>query len=325
MTFPLNLPIAHLLAESETVLIAGAGGGFDVFTGLPIYHQLRAMGKTVHLANYSFVDFEQVQYIEDAEMLVPGVLLGTRGRMYADVAYYPEGYLARWFDRMQAAPLIVWVINKVGVPGVRQAYAALVDRLNLDAIILCDGGVDSLMRGDETGKGTFLEDTISVAAVAGLADVPVKLLAAIGMGTEIEEQVSHYAFLENVAALARTNAYYGSCALIPQMSAFQFYQQAARYVFEHGKHEASRIQTRLIPAVWGKFGDYNWYDHPRQPEVFLTPLTALYWFFDLEAVSARSYVTDLIEDKPTFAAAFRAVSAWARSQPTPPRQRLPLL
>ena len=50
----LNLPIFDQLESAKSILIAGAGGGFDVFAGLPIYFALRDMGKTVHLANFSF-------------------------------------------------------------------------------------------------------------------------------------------------------------------------------------------------------------------------------------------------------------------------------
>lgn len=52
----LNLPILDQLQSSQNILIAGAGGGFDVFAGLPIYFTLREQGKTVHLANFSFAD-----------------------------------------------------------------------------------------------------------------------------------------------------------------------------------------------------------------------------------------------------------------------------
>lgn len=43
------------LKSSRSVLIAGAGGGFDVFSGLPLYFFLRSLGKEVHLANLSWV------------------------------------------------------------------------------------------------------------------------------------------------------------------------------------------------------------------------------------------------------------------------------
>jgi hypothetical protein len=53
MTF-LQLPFFEAVADAETILLAGAGGGFDIFSGLPLYFGLKSMGKTVHLANLSF-------------------------------------------------------------------------------------------------------------------------------------------------------------------------------------------------------------------------------------------------------------------------------
>lgn len=44
------------LCDARRVLIAGAGGGFDVYAGLPLALALRSMGKEVHLANLSFAD-----------------------------------------------------------------------------------------------------------------------------------------------------------------------------------------------------------------------------------------------------------------------------
>ncbi len=52
----LNLPIYDQLAACKNLLIAGMGGGFDVFAGLPVYFELRRRGQAVHLANYTFSD-----------------------------------------------------------------------------------------------------------------------------------------------------------------------------------------------------------------------------------------------------------------------------
>lgn len=75
----LNLPILEQLASCERILIAGAGGGFDIFAGLPLYFTLRELGKTVHLANFSFSDMEVIQHFEPVEVLIPGQLYGTHG------------------------------------------------------------------------------------------------------------------------------------------------------------------------------------------------------------------------------------------------------
>ena len=50
----LTLPFQHELQQAKTVLLAGCGGGFDVFSGLPLFFALEAAGKTVHLANLTF-------------------------------------------------------------------------------------------------------------------------------------------------------------------------------------------------------------------------------------------------------------------------------
>lgn len=44
-------PLFAALASARRVLIAGAGGGFDVYAGLPLALALRAQGAEVHLAN----------------------------------------------------------------------------------------------------------------------------------------------------------------------------------------------------------------------------------------------------------------------------------
>jgi hypothetical protein len=50
----LTTPLLDQLQRAERVLIAGAGGGFDVFSGLPLFFALRDAGKAVFLANLSF-------------------------------------------------------------------------------------------------------------------------------------------------------------------------------------------------------------------------------------------------------------------------------
>lgn len=42
------------------------------------------------------------------------------------------------------------------------------DRLEIDAVVLVDGGTDIMLRGDESALGTPVEDVTSMAAVAGL-------------------------------------------------------------------------------------------------------------------------------------------------------------
>jgi hypothetical protein len=188
------------------------------------------------------------------------------------------------------------------------AYQALVEHLHIDAILLVDGGVDSLMRGNEEGSGTLVEDSLSLAAVRGV-DVPVKLLACIGFGTEVEESVCGYNALENMAALAKAGAFLGSCSLVPQMEVFQQFEAACRYVWEQPKHFQSHISTRIVPAVHGEFGQYHMYPYHERIPVCISPLMSLYWFFDATTVIKRNLLIDALLTCQTKVEAFRVVTS----------------
>jgi hypothetical protein len=317
----LNLPILDQLADSQNILIAGAGGGFDIFSGLPLYFTLRDMGKNVHLANYSFSEFDLVKLSSEPQSLADDLVLGPKGDIKYDLIYYPEGYLSQWFKRVRGEDVTVWMFARTGAGPLAEGYSALVNHLNIDALILVDGGVDSIMRGDEIGSGTMVEDSITLAAVKDI-DIPVKILACIGFGTELEEALCHYTALENIASLTKDGALLGSCALIPQMEVFQLFEAACRYVWEQPNHVKSHISTRIIPAVNGEFGTYSMY--PKEyPGAFISPLMTLYWFFDVRMVTERNLLIPLIRHTATTMQAILMCASMKRTTPQRARRTLP--
>ncbi len=319
----LNLPILDQLRDSQSILVAGAGGGFDVYAGLPVYFALKALGKNVHLANYSFSDYLFSSIISTAEVLEGDLLYGLSGSLQrTGNISAPEAYLAQWFEQVRGEKTTIWLFKNAGVEPLRKAYQTLVKHLGIDAIILIDGGVDSLMRGDETGPGTLIEDAISLAAIESL-DVPVKILACVGFGTEVEEGVCHHHALENIAALAKLGAFLGSCALTSQMEAFQLYEAAGRYVWEMPKHARSHISTRIIPAVHGEFGNHHMYPEAREESLFISPLMSLYWFFDAMAVIKRSLLIPQIQDSETVRDAFAVYAMYRTRAQLRPRKAIP--
>src|SRR5262249_38005932 len=119
----LNLPILEHLADSKNILISGAGGGFDVFAGLPLYFTLRAMGKTVHLANYSFTEFHIAQVASQPQVLLEDRVLGARGNVDLGIQYFPEGYLAQWFNMVRGEAVTIWMLARTGVAPLVESYA----------------------------------------------------------------------------------------------------------------------------------------------------------------------------------------------------------
>jgi len=156
----INLPVAvfNKIKDKKNILIAGMGGGFDVYGGLPLYHYLKKIGKRPILANYSFTNLAKLDESFEFKQL-NNFVIGTKGVFNEDsVNYFPEGHLARWMNEKKKLDETVWMFPKVGPKYLNMGYKKLIDNFNIDFIFLIDGGVDSLMTGDEEGFGTIPED-----------------------------------------------------------------------------------------------------------------------------------------------------------------------
>jgi hypothetical protein len=291
----LQLPFFAEVAESRRVLLAGAGGGFDVFCGLPLYHALRGAGKEVFLANLSFTTLHAVT----GERLTPALI-----RVTADsegprfINYFPEGYLCQWYRRL-GEEVAVWCLHRVGVRPLRQAYRVLAERLELDTVILVDGGTDSLMRGDEFGLGTPEEDLASIAAVDDL-DVPRKLLVCLGFGVDHFHGVCHAQFLEAVAELTRVGGFLGAFSLLADMPEVEKYMVAARAVFNLMPQHPSIVSASVLSALEGRYGDYHATERTAGSELWINPLLTLYWCFRLDPVARRVLYLEELKQTQTY-------------------------
>lgn len=308
-----GLPLFERLGESQRILIAGAGGGFDVFAGLPLYFALKDAGREVFLANLSFSD------LRGAQELVPGLYrvdgLSDGG------SYFPEKYLSSWFDtRGEAVP--VYGFDKTGVVPYRAAYEHLVELLDIDALVLVDGGTDSLMRGDEAGLGTPVEDMATVAATRGL-DLPTKLLVCLGFGVDTFHGVCHAQFLEAVAAIGRAGGYLGAFSVLPEMPESALYLEALEYVHRL-MPQMSIVNSSVASAIEHEFGDHHRTERTRGSVLWINPLMALYFAFELGPVADRVlYLDQLMETQTMFEIAAR-IEAFRHSVEIKPREPIPV-
>ncbi len=311
----LNLPVSDALSSCKNILISGMGGGYDVFCGLPIYFELQQAGHHVHLANYSFTDinrFEQGIWLTDS-------LVGVTADIQSDLAYFPELYLTQWFRGTENHEVTIWCFAKTGVRPLLENYQALVEHLDIDAILLIDGGVDSLLRGDELEIGTVVEDSISLIAVSELKHVSVRLLACLGLGAELE--INYTQIFETIARLAQTDTFLGTCSLIARMDAYQKYKEAVVSVQSQPNQESSVINSSIISAVEGQFGNSHLTDKTRGSRLKISPLMPTYWFFDLPAVARRNLLFSHLRYTDNLNEAFRALLQARHQLPTrkPPK------
>jgi hypothetical protein len=256
----LRLPSA--VENSQCVLVAGAGGGFDVYGGLPIYEHLRLLGKKVFLANLSFVSLGTT----DARALTRALYAVEPTTTGHDV-YFPERTLAQFLSR-RGENVTVYAFEKLGVAPIREGYTHLVQSLGLDAIVLVDGGTDILLRGDEAGLGTPSEDMTSLAAVAAM-NVATRIVACVGFGVDTYHGVCHANWLENVAALTANGAFLGATALLERMPEVRLYLDAVNAADKATSRQPSIVHGSIVSAIEGRFGDYHRNSRTQSSKLFI--------------------------------------------------------
>ena len=287
-------PILENLKQSRRVLIAGAGGGFDIFAGLPLFFWLRSQGKEVHLANLSFTDLENCGGVRP----VPEVLSVTP-ESTGPSRYFPERHLSCWLAQ-EGCAVPIHAIIRSGAVCVKRAYQWLAESIAPDTIVLVDGGTDILMCGDEAGLGTPQEDIASLAAAASLLNVHQRYIVCLGFGVDTFHGVCHAHFLENVAALIGEGGFLGSWSLLRESEEFKKYEAAFQYVHDRMPWRSSIVNTSIIASANGWFGDRHPTSRTEGSQLFLNALMAQYWAFDLNAVARRNLYLDQIRDTESY-------------------------
>ena len=119
-------------------------------------------------------------------------------------------------------------------------------------------------------------------------------MACVGLGCEAEENMNHYAVMENIATLVKNDGFYGSCSLIKGTDEYNHYVRALS-----GAQRNSHIQGRVKAAAAGEFGEIELNVDanlavvvtPEEPLVTrptINPLMSIYWFFDFDVLAMQN-------------------------------------
>jgi hypothetical protein len=311
----LQQPISDRLKSANTVLLSGAGGGYDLVGAVPLLVELRALGKTVHLASLTFTDYLSLPHTSVSATL-PN-LASVTGLAADAHRYCPEAWLSRWLEEHLGYREPIWLLDKTGVGPLRSAYEHLASSLTLDALVLVDGGIDVVLRGDETSIGTPGEDLTSLAAIRSLP-LPAKLIACLGMGSELRDGICHEQFLGRVAQLTTAGGYLGAAALCPSVPSGSAYVKATDYIVQNqvGLRQ-SHVQHVVRSAAQGAFG-------PSGPDTWLNPLLALYWFFDAAIVADTHLFLSALANTGTALEVSAIIEGFRKTIPLKPKSHIPL-
>lgn len=286
----MQVPFLEAMQPCQRVLIAGAGGGFDVVAGLPLYEYLAAEGKQVWLASLSFSELPKA-----TGRKLGTYILEVDSRSGGDKDYFPERFLSQWF--LQGGEEVPIYSYKAAGPMVMlEIFQDLVRELRLDTLVLVDGGTDILMRGDEPSMGTPMEDMCSLAA-ADMLDLRHKFVVSLGFGVDVFHEVCHHYVLEAIADLTRHGEYLGAISLTPKMPEFQAMAEAVDYICQRTPGKESIVMTSVVAAGQGKFGDFHPTERTSDSKLFLNPLMSMYFCFHLRGLARRCLVLDWLKDK----------------------------
>jgi hypothetical protein len=102
------------------------------------------------------------------------------------------------------------------------------------------------------------------------------------------------------------------------------YLEAVEYVHGRMAERGSIVNASIASALEGHFGNHHRLARTRNSELFINPLMAMYWGFDLGAVARESlYLADL-ERTQTIWDVQAIIEAFRRGVKTRPRVTIPV-
>lgn len=311
---PMNItPFLDRLQGAKNVLIAGCGGGFDVFVGMPLATHLMNQGVSVIFANLSFSNLQESGAIQVNPVTW---LIDMKAK---ELPYFPEKWLAEWLSKKNLFNPI-YAFSKTGVRPLQDAFAQINHEHSIDLVILVDGGTDSLIFGDEPGLGTVVEDAISILAACQAAGDRT-LLAAIGFGVDHFHGVSHHSYLENVAKMIRADGYLGSFSINRQTPEADAFLDLVDHANRRQPKHRSIVCNSIASAIRGEFGNYQATGRTNETELFINPLMSQYWTFEAQCiVSNMHFAASLMktENFPDASAVIESIRDQLSSRPFRP-------
>jgi len=310
------IPFLGRLEEAKSVLVAGCGGGFDVFAGVPVAQHLLATGKSVAFASFSFTNL----WLSGGERITPTMWRVDENS--SEIPYFPEKWLAEWLaSRGQHPP--IYAFAKSGVGPLSAAYRWIMDTHQIDLVLLVDGGTDSILFGDEPGLGTVVEDAVSIVAVDQAAGKQA-VLAAIGFGVDHYHGVSHHAFLENVARLTRDGGFLGAFSLQRDTDETTAFLDLVDYANQRQPLHPSIVCNSIASALRGEFGNYHATSRTSGNDLFINPLMSQYWTFEVARVAHHMAYASQLAATERMEDASRVIKLWRETAELRPFRPIPL-
>jgi len=131
--------------------------------------------------------------------------------------------------------------------------------------------------------------------------------------------------LEAVAELTRAGAYLGALSLTLDMPEARQYVNAVLGACAAMPRHPSIVNTSIVSAIQGHYGDHHVTDRTAGSELWINPLMAVYWFFQAEPVARRVMYLEAMSRTGSYDEVMTVVREWlALRGSVRPERPLPL-
>jgi len=287
--------LSSLLVEGERFLIGGLGGGCDIGNALPTAFALALMGKEVFLCG---VHRSGVGALREAELVeergIRCLAKVSPASYWREAERLPEPIVAELLTSGQYGLRLpglrgesIFVISREeGVRQMAKAFAFLKDVLELDGVILVDGGGDSIVFGHEPALATAIGDAMTIAAFSNLEGA-VQGVVALGADVEIPLKV----LLSNLKKLGERDAILGG--LRPRGRARALFLRASSILL-------SRTRSNSLNVLYLSAKGLRSAIRVRGRRLEITPLQAYTFMIDPRSVAELSHVVRLAKEHDEF-------------------------
>ena len=100
-----------------------------------------------------------------------------------------------------------------------------------------------------------------------------------------------------------------------EMEEFRLYREACKYVTSRMPKQPSIVNASIISAVNGAFGNIHATKRTEGSDLFINPLMAIYWAFQLEGVARRNLYLDRIGNTSTYQELSMAIETFQATLP----------
>ncbi len=277
------------------VIIAGCGGGYDIFGGLPLYSQLQSNGHSnIILTNWSFTSVSTlIKYGLEISLCLFKIQYDPLfdAPICSDDVYFPEWYLSKQLNQ----PIYAFS-DPESITQLTEAYLHLINATaqgQVGSIYLVDGGCDVILSGSESELATPVEDMMHLCAIKDLP-IPNKYVQIIGANADIGDGVIQSDIDRRLVQLSDQKILIKSEVWDLKQSEVQYYAQTLTQC----QPERSIVQSLILASLQGHEGYYtptNLVPRIGQSVVPISVITRTLYTFNLERLISTILYLPLID------------------------------